>query len=217
MPEFWFMYLIPVVAIIAAVAYSQMARAQIGVAVATGQGPILFHNAFAKNFDLEHEEYIVAFWQGVVYVGSDEGTQGGVASVVSFFVAEDGIDNRRRPAVLVVLTSMGRVLLAEQQGGADSLVEVRDWEPGAGAEVYPDAMDRVVGGPILEPCNPAVLPQLTIISGPGDDPYPVWLSPQGGMVGKSTWQKITDVLPKNKDAAAQTWDEAMNAGRAQRA
>lgn len=60
MPEFWFMYLIPVVAIVAAVLYSQMSRAQLAVAVATGQGPILFHNAFAKHFDLQDEEFIVA-------------------------------------------------------------------------------------------------------------------------------------------------------------
>lgn len=77
MPEFWYIYLIPLVGIVAAVAYSQMARAQIAAAVATGRGPVLFHNAFAKNFDLQNQEFIVAFWQGVVYLGSDEGTQGG--------------------------------------------------------------------------------------------------------------------------------------------
>jgi hypothetical protein len=76
-------------------------------------------------------------------------------------------------------------------------------------------MDRVVGGPILDPCNPAVLPMLTVISGLGDDPYAMWLSPQGGMVGSAQWQKITDVLPKSRDAAAQLWNEATNARRGQ--
>lgn len=108
---------------------------------------------------------------------------------------------------------MGRLLLAEQRGGRDSLIEVRDWAPGAHAEVYPDAMDRVVGGPILDPSNSAVLPLLTVISGPGDDPYPVWLSPKGGMVGSGNWQKVKEVLPKNRDAAAKLWFAAINAER----
>lgn len=42
MPEFWYIYLIPLVGIVAAVAYSQLARAQIAAAVATGGGSVLF-------------------------------------------------------------------------------------------------------------------------------------------------------------------------------
>lgn len=212
--EMWPIYLLPVAAIAAAAVYFQTMRARMSLVAAPARGPIGFHEVYAKHFDFQAHEFVVAFWQGTVYLGSDALQRGGVEGVAGWLASDDDGNTRHRPSVIVVLTTLGRVLLAEQHGGRDDLVQVREWNPGASAAIDAQGMGNDFGDAVVNPFNASVPLELTVLSGPGDDAYYAWLSPQGGMLGSGQWHSIHAVLPITAAEAALKWEAALKVSEA---
>jgi hypothetical protein len=206
------MYFIPVVAIIAGLAYVVWYKAQINKAVAAGHGPIMFHNSYAGTFSsLASEEYIIALWQGLAYTGS-QSAAGQVGSAVANEIAAKAIGvSKYTPQVFVVLTSHGRLLVAEEfseMGTRGNFKEVHIWTPGASAVVGTAAVPGHQGPPPSNPFNPSVTLELAQLRGPDGAQYACWLSPQSLEV-TGQQRSVSTVLPMAPEAAASVWNGAV--------
>jgi hypothetical protein len=210
------MYFVPVVAIVAVLAYVFWYQAKMRQAVAAGHGPIMFHNTYAGTFrSLADGEYIIALWQGLAYTGS-ESAAARVGGAVLNEVSRKAIGvSKYTPYVLVALTSHGRVLVAEEysEGGQrGNYNEVRAWSTGASAVSGAAAVPEHTGSAPKNPFNPAVPLELSALQGADGAPYPCWLSVQSLEV-TGQQRPIADVLPVAPDVAAQVWASAIERAR----
>jgi hypothetical protein len=214
-------YLVPVLVVGATVYYFFVMRKRVmGQIIASGQGPMMFHNTFAKHFmSLAAYEYIIGIWQGVVYTGS-RGLVGQLAGGLLNELSKSALGRTRyTPNVFVALTSNGRILVSEEyteDGDRGNYKEIIAWGPGATAITGPSAIPEHKGAGPTNPFNPRVKLELAALVGPDGSKFEAWLSPQSSeMTGQQ--RPISAALPIAPADAAAVWENANRAAGAPRA
>src|SRR6185312_14446770 len=211
------LYFVAPIAIVGSVAYSLIARARIQRMAASGQGPRMFHEAYAKHFtSLAADEYIVTLWMGLAYTGSKSGAARVAGAVLNQLAARATGVSTYTPNVYVVLTTYGRVLVAQEHsdfGQRGYYAEVGVWAPGTTAIPGPAALPEHVGPAPLNPFNPMTPLELTALVAADGTRVPFWLSPQGmGIVGQN--RPIAALLPAGAGQFAAAWTAARQPGPA---
>lgn len=211
----WWTYLIPVVAIVGMLVYTQMARKRAYSAMASGQGPQLFHDQFAGFFGkMSGDERILSIWQGLAYTGP----RGSAADVAKAALGEAarglvGVSSYT-PYIYVALTTHARVLVSEEYSEFGQRGHFRErlaWLPGTTAVTGAEAIPEHQGTAPKNPFNPQVPLELARLRSPHGESYAAWLSPQGLGIGPLS-QRISRVLPMDPAQAAQLWQQACQAG-----
>lgn len=207
----WFMYLVPIFAIVGVLVYTTIARRRIASAVAGGQGPELFHQGYAGYFSsLAGEERIVGVWPGLAYTGSSS-EAGRLAGALANYAAANTIGvSKYTPNVYVAVTSRGRVLIAEEYselGDRGNYREVLTLAPGATAVTGAAAVPGHQGNAPKNPFDPRTPLELTTLTGPGEQHYSAWLSAHGLEVA-SQQRSIAAVLPIDEGTASALWQAA---------
>jgi hypothetical protein len=203
-------YLLPVVLIAGALAYTVMMQGKVRKAVAEGKGAQLFHDGFAAYFDaLLQDENLIGVWMGQAYVKSNE-TAGEIAGGLAKHAALGVIGmSTYTPLVYVGVTTRGRVLVAEEysdMGTRGSYKVVAAFPPGAQLAVGPAAYPHQ-GAPPNNPFSASAPFELVRILG-ADQQYLAWLTSEGAMIGATTFVSITTVLPISPERAATIWHAA---------
>lgn len=201
----WLIYLLPVVAIVGMLFYSQVARKRVMGQVASGNGGQLFHDSQAGYFaHLGPRERIIAVWPGQAHV-APESTAGAVLNAVAAHTV--GI-SKYTPIVMVGLTTDGRVMVAEEYsevGTRGHFKTVVILPPGARAMTGPSAIPEHQGPPPKNPMN--VMQQLeaaALIAPDGSLAYRAWLSPVA-LAGANLARSIGAVLPFDPAMGPQIW------------
>jgi len=183
-----FYYLLPIVLIALAFAYSRWA-AKNAVAAAQNLSPEeaarRFHDHYSGYFDVAAGETIVGAWSGVDFLGaSSTGAQLAGAALNAASAAVIGV-SRYVPNIHVGLTSTGRVLVSREHsvaGQRDNYEQIVALEAGTraldarAAGIHPGAAPK-------NPYNPMVALEFVQLRAPGGAHYEAWMSPQGGRQG----------------------------------
>jgi hypothetical protein len=203
-------YLLPVVFIAAALAYTFMMQGKARQAVAEGRGAQLFHDGFAGYFDaLLPNETLIGVWMGQSYIKPAD-TAGKVAGSLAKQAALGVIGvSTYTPLVYVGVTSLGRVLVAEEYSDAGSRGNFKvvatfaeGSELSAGAAAY-----QHQGAPPKNPFSATAPFELIRLSG-AEAQYLAWVTSEGAMIGAATFVSITSVLPITAARAAGIWHAA---------
>jgi hypothetical protein len=203
-------YLVPVVFIAAALAYTVMMQGKVRHAVAEGRGAQLFHDGFADNFDaLLPNETLIGVWMGQAYTAPKQGA-GQIAGDLAVQAALGVIGvSTYTPLVYVGVTTLGRVLVAEEYSDAGSrghFKVVAAFPPGAELALGAAAAHHP-GAPPPNPFNPEAPLELIRLRG-ADAPYLAWVTSQGAMIGATTFVSIATVLPITAARATSIWQAA---------
>jgi hypothetical protein len=203
-------YLLPVVFIAAALAYTFMMQGKVRQAVAEGRGAQLFHDGFAAHFDaLLPNETLIGVWMGQAYIKPKE-TAGQIAGDLAKQAALGVIGvSTYTPLVYVGVTTLGRVLVAEEHSDAGSrgnFKVVVAFAPGAELAVGAAAYAHP-GAPPKNPFNAAAPFELIRLRS-ADEQYLAWVTSQGAMIGAPTFVAITSLLPITAARAASIWQAA---------
>ena len=205
----WFYYLVPVIAIAGVFLYSAYMKKRVASLVAQGQGPELFHQAYAGQFtSMTADERIVALWRGQAHTG-DQSTAGRLMGGALNELSKHAVGvSKYVPLVSVALTSSGRVHVAEEfsKGGKRGYFrEARVYPPGA------VATDHGAEGHVPKnPFDPRAPMTLTELSGAGTESYVCWLGTQGIDL-KNQQTPAHRMLPVTAEQAASVWTEAQSA------
>lgn len=203
-------YLLPVVFIAAALAYTFMMQGKVRKAVAEGRGAQLFHDGFAGHFDaLLPGETLIGVWMGQAYIKPNE-TAGEIAGDLAKQAALGVIGiSKYTPLVYVGVTTLGRVLVSEEYsdgGSRGNFKVVAAFAPGseltAGPAAYPHQ-----GAPPKNPFSAAAPFELIRLVG-ADQQYLAWVTSEGAMIGAATFVSLTSVLPITAAHAASIWQAA---------
>jgi hypothetical protein len=194
-------YILPVVLIVAVVAYTSWARRQ-----AVGQVQNLspedaakrFHESYAGYFDLEGDEKVVGAWSGLEFQGAQSSArQVAGAALNSVSAAVVGVSTYV-PNVHVGLTSTGRVLVSREYselGERGNFKQICAFTPGTralgAAAAFPG---QEVGKAPKNPFNPMVELELVQLRAPDAKSYEAWMSPQGGQMGHAGFRSILQAL-----------------------
>lgn len=211
----WWTYLIPVIAIIGVLVYTQTARKRAHAAMASGQGPQLFHDQFAGFFKpMSGDERIVCLWQGLAYTGPKGNTMDQAKALAGEAARNLVGFSSYTPYVYVALTTHGRVVVSEEYseyGQRNNYRERIAYPPGASAVSGAAAIPGHTESAPKNPFNPQVPLELTVLRSPHGENYAAWLSQQAVGCGSLT-QPIDRVLPMDPARAAQAWQQACQAG-----
>jgi len=204
-------YLVPVIAIAGMLFYTRWAQANVRKRTAAGQGPQMFHDAFADKFEvLGPDERLIGLWQGLAYVAPTSGA-GQVASKVAKEVALGAVGiSTYTPVVYVGVTTHGRVLVAEEytdMGKRNNFKVVCALPPGAHVVSGQAAKPDHQGSPPKNPYSMEAPLELVRLIGQ-DDQYLCWTNGAGMMTGAPTFVSITSVLPITPDRASSVWQRA---------
>src|SRR4051812_8418416 len=204
-------YLVPVIAIAGLLFYTRWAQANARKRAATGQGPQMFHDAYADKFEvLGPDERLIGMWQGLAYVAPTS-TVGQSASKLAKEAALGVVGfSSYTPVVYVGVTTHGRVLLAEEysdMGKRNNFKVVCALPPGAHVVSGQAAKPEHQGSPPKNPYSMEAPMELVRLIGQ-DDQYLCWVSGAGAMTGAATFVSITSVLPITPDRASSVWQRA---------
>lgn len=203
-------YLVPVVFIAAALAYTVMMQGKVRLAVAEGRGAQLFHDGFAGNFDaLLPNETLIGVWMGQAYTPPKQGT-GQIAGDLAKQAALGVIGvSTYTPLIYVGVTTLGRVLVAEEYSDAGSRGHFKV------VAAFPAGAELAVGAaaahdPGAPPQNPfnALAPLELIRLRSAETQYLAWVTSQGAMIGATTFVSIATVLPITAARATSIWQAA---------
>jgi hypothetical protein len=203
-------YLLPVVAIAAAIAWTFMAQAKVRKAVAEGRGAQVFHDGWVGYFDgILPNEKILGVWMGQLYIKPNE-TTGEKAADIAKQAALGVIGvSTYTPSCYLGLTTLGRVLVSEEytdMGKRGNFKVKTAFSPGtqlsAGAAAYPHP-----GAPPKNPYSPTAAYELIRLMGPEGE-YLAWLTSEGALSGASSFVSLTTVLPITAERAQGIWDAA---------
>lgn len=150
----WLIYLLPVIAVVGVLVYSQMARKNAMGKSAAGFGGQMFHDSQVSFFSgIGSRERIIAVWNGQAHTRPSS-----AAGAVLNTMAEHTIGiSKYTPIVMVALTTSGRVLVAEEYsevGTRGHYKTVVILSPGARAVTGPSAIAEFQGTPPKNPYNP---------------------------------------------------------------
>jgi hypothetical protein len=203
-------YLVPVIAIVGALFYTRWAQANVKARAAKGEGPQMFHDAFAAFFDtLGADERLVGVWQGLAYVAASSGA----AQVMGKLAKEAALGvigvKSYTPTIYVGVTTHGRVLVSEEysdSGSRNHFKVVCSLPPGAqalgGQQAYPEHQ----GAPPKNPYSiEAPLELVRLVGQPGGDQYLGWVTGAGAMTGAATFVSLLSVLPITPERAMGLW------------
>jgi hypothetical protein len=205
------MYLLPIVAIVGMLLYTRWAQANVKKRAAAGEGPQMFHDAYADKFDVLYpDERLIGMWMGQAYV-TPTNTVGQVAGKLAKEAALGAIGMATyTPSVYVGVTTHGRVLVSEEytdMGKRNNFKVVCALPPGA----------TVVSGQAAKPDHEGAPPrnfhsadapmELVRLMGQGEQ-YLCWLSAAGAMTGASSFLSITNALPITPERATSVWQRA---------
>ena len=189
-------YLIPVILIAAAFAYSRYAARKVQN-MSPEQAARAFHDAYAGYFDLAPGETIVGAWSGLDYQGPKTAAgQLAGAALNSASAAVIGVSTYI-PIVQVGLTSTGRVLVSREYselGQRDNYQQVAAFAPGTRALNAAALPGASIGVPPKNPFNPAVALELVQLRDATGATYDAWMSPQGGQMGHSGFRSILQAM-----------------------
>jgi hypothetical protein len=183
-------YLLPVVLIAAAVAYSLWMKRQVQ-SMSPAEAAERFHDTYAGYFDLADGEKIVGLWSGVDFreaQGAAREVAGAALNAASAAVI--GVSTYV-PLVHVGLTSTGRLLVSREyseMGDRGHFKQVLAFDQGARAT--PQGGDK----PPKNPSNPLVDLQLVELGAPSGESYRAWLSPQGAQMGHPGFRSILEAF-----------------------
>lgn len=204
-------YWVPVIAIAGMLLYTRWARANVRKRAAAGEGPQMFHDAYADKFEvLGPDERLIGLWQGLAYVAPTSG----VAQAASKLAKEAALGvvgfSAYTPVVYVGVTTHGRVLVAEEysdMGKRNNFKVVCALPPGAHVLSGPAAKPEHQGSPPNNPYSADAPLELVRLVGQ-DDNYLCWVTGAGAMTGAPTFVSITSVLPITPDRATSVWQRA---------
>jgi hypothetical protein len=203
-------YLVPVVAIAGMLFYTRWAQANVKKRAAAGEGPQMFHDAYADKFEvLAPDERLIGVWMGLAYVAPTSGV-GQVAGKLAKEAALGAIGmSTYTPVVYVSITTHGRVLVSEEytdMGKRNNFKVVCALPPGARVLVGQAARPEHQGAP---PRNPTSTEPLELVRLVGqNEEYLCWVSSAGAMTGASSFVSITSVLPITPEHASSVWHRA---------
>ena len=204
-------YLVPVIAIVGMLFYTKYAQASVRKRAAAGEGPQMFHDAYADKFEvLAPDERLIGIWMGLAYV-TPTNTVGQVAGQLAKEAALGVIGMKTyTPTIYVGLTTHGRVLVSEEytdMGDRNNFKVVCTLQPGAqvfsGQAAKPDHQ----GAPPNNPYSADAPLELVRLVGQNEH-YLGWVNGAGAMTGAPTFVSITTVLPMTPDRAASIWQRA---------
>jgi hypothetical protein len=203
-------YLLPVVFIAGALAYTFMMQGKVRKAVAEGKGAQLFHDGFAGYFDaLLPNETLIGVWMGQAYIKPNE-TAGEIAGDLAKQAALGVIGvSKYTPLVYVGVTTLGRVLVSEEYsdgGSRGNFKVVVAFAPGTELAVGVAAYEHK-GAPPKNPFSAAAPFELIRLLG-AEQQYLGWVTSEGAMIGAATFVSITSVLPITASRAASLWQAA---------
>jgi hypothetical protein len=194
-------YLIPLVFMAAAFAYSMYVRKK-AMAEAANMSPEeieqKFSDFYAQYYELQPDERIIGNWSGVEYqapAGTARRIAGGVLNAASAAVI--GVSTYV-PNVHVGLTNRGRVLVSREYsdfGKRGNYKHLAAFDQGTRAfnqdAAYPG---QDVGPRPGNPFNPLVSLEFIQLRSPSGDTYEAWLSPQGSRHGQHGFSSILQSL-----------------------
>lgn len=203
-------YLVPVVAIAGMLFYTRWAQANVKKRAAAGEGPQMFHDAYADKFEvLADDERLIGVWVGLAYVTPSSG-MGQAAGKLAKEAALGAIGmSTYTPVVYAGVTTHGRVLVSEEytdMGKRNNFKVVCALPPGAQVTLGQAARPEHQGAPPNNPTSSAPL-ELVKLVGPGEQ-YLCWLSSAGSMTGASSFVSISSALPITAERAASVWERA---------
>jgi hypothetical protein len=204
-------YLVPVVAIVGMLFYTKWAQANVQRRAAAGEGPQMFHDAYAEKFGaLQGDERLIGIWMGLAYV-TPTNTVGQVAGKLAKEAALGVVGmSTYTPTVYVGLTTHGRVLVSEEYSdmGQRNNFKVVCALP-AGAQVFSgrEANPEHQGSPPRNPYSADAPLELVRLVGQNEQ-YLCWVTGAGAMTGASTFVSIASVLPITPERASNVWQQA---------
>jgi hypothetical protein len=203
-------YLVPVLAIAGVLFYTRWAQANVRARAAKGEGPQMFHDAYAGYFEtLGDDERLIGIWQGLAYVAPSTGA-GQVVGKLAKEAALGAIGlSTYTPTIYVGVTTHGRVLVSEEysdSGSRNHFKVVCSLPPGAqvlgGPQAYPEHQGASPKNPYS---NQAPLELVRLVGQPGGEQYLGWVTGAGAMTGAATFMSILNVLPITPERAMGLW------------
>lgn len=204
-------YLVPVVAIVAMLLYTKWAQANVRKRAAAGEGPQMFHDAYAEKFEgLHADERLIGIWMGLAYV-SPTNTVGQVAGKLAKEAALGVVGmSTYTPTVYVGVTTHGRVLVSEEysdMGQRNNFKVVCALPPGAQVVAGREANPEHQGAAPRNPYSADAPLELVRLIGQNEQ-YLCWVTGAGAMTGASTFVSISSVLPITPERASSVWQRA---------
>jgi hypothetical protein len=204
-------YLVPVVAIAGMLFYTRWAQANVRKRAANGEGPQMFHDAYASRFEvLAPDERLIGIWQGLAYVAPTSGL-GQAASKLAKEAALGAVGLATyTPTVMIGLTTHGRLLVSEEytsMGKRNNFKVVCALPPGAQVLSGQAANPEHQGSPPNNPHSADAPLELVRLVGQNEQ-YLCWASGAGAMTGAATFVSLTSVLPMTPDRASSIWQRA---------
>ncbi|HWA75355.1 MAG TPA: hypothetical protein VG937_23620 [Polyangiaceae bacterium] len=204
-------YLVPVVAIVGMLFYTKWAQANVQKRAAAGEGPQMFHEAYAQKFEALHpDERLIGIWMGLAYI-TPTNTVGQVAGKLAKEAALGVVGmSTYTPTVYVGLTTQGRVLVSEEysdMGERNHFKVVCALPAGAQVIVGREANPEHQGSPPRNPYSADAPLELVRLMGQNEQ-YLCWVTGAGAMTGASSFVSISSVLPITPERASNVWHEA---------
>jgi hypothetical protein len=194
-------YVLPVLLIGAAVAYSLWASKRVAANAANmspEEAAKRFHDSYSHSFHLEPGELVVGAWNGVEFQGAPSATARVAGAALNQASAAVLGVSTYVPRVQIVLTSTNRVLVSREYselGQRGNFEQHAALGPGTraldGATARPG---ESLGMPPANPFNPAAALEFVQLRAPSGETYEAWLSPQGGRVGRPGFSSIRQSL-----------------------
>jgi hypothetical protein len=205
------MYLVPVVAIAGMLFYTRWAQANVRRRAANGEGPQMFHDAYADKFEvLAPDERLIGIWHGLAYVTPTSGFgQAAVQVAKEISLAAGGLQTYT-PSVYIGVTTHGRLLVSEEytdMGKRNNFKVVCALPPGAQVISGQAARPEHQGAPPSNPTSKDAPLELVRFVGQNEQ-YLCWASGAGAFTGAATFVSITSVLPITPDRASSIWQRA---------
>jgi hypothetical protein len=210
-------YLVPVVAIAGMLFYTRWAQANVKKRAAAGEGPQMFHDAYAEKFEVLHaDERLIGIWMGLAYAAPTSSV-GQVAGKLAKEAALGVVGLATyTPTVYVGLTTHGRVLVSEEysdMGQRNNFKVVCALPPGAQVATGKAAKPEHQGDPPRNPYSADAPLELVRLMGPSEQ-YLCWVTGAGAMTGASTFVSISSVLPITPERASSVWQRASQPAKA---
>ena len=191
-------YLLPLVLIAAAVAYSMWMKKKVAN-MNPEEAAERFHEFNSQYFDPMGEEKIVGAWSGVEFQGAQGlARKAAGAALNAASSAVIGVSSYV-PNVQVGLTSSGRVLVSREYselGSRGNFKQLKALGVGTkaltGQSCHPG---EDLGKAPKNPYNPLVSLEFVQLRSPDGDIYEAWMSPQGGRIGQNGFSSILQALP----------------------
>jgi hypothetical protein len=207
-------YLVPVIAIVGMLFYTKWAQANVRKRAAAGEGPQMFHDAYADKFEVLHpDERLIGMWMGLAYV-TPTNTVGQVAGQLAKEAALSAVGvSTYTPMVYVGVTTHGRVLVSEEytdMGQRNHFKVVCALPPGARVVVGAQANPGHQGSPPRNPYSADTPLELVRLVGQNEQ-YLCWVTGAGAMTGSSTFVSIANVLPITPERASAAWQQGSQA------